>query len=250
MKKVWALVSVYAGLATLAGSCQARTEKNAASAPVCAPGTTQECVCTTAQSGAQSCNDEGSAWRECECTAPPVPQLPSELHVKRLVLDGEKGRQRAVLDTVGGPALGDTDASRSTQGERMAGEAIRREFPPKTSRQKSSETEKPKIALANVPEQMRWVKRGQTLQDPTIGEWKAAARKDKVVTAGAWLMVTTWRGHVKVPADFGRLKIKAESLADAIDTAVSDIRADGEMAGMKINEIAVSLIAISGDTGP
>lgn len=38
--------------------------------PICAPGTTQSCICPGGASGVQTCNSAGSGWDACVCSSP------------------------------------------------------------------------------------------------------------------------------------------------------------------------------------
>jgi len=90
---------------------------------------------------------------------------------------------------------------------------------------------------------------GGTLNNATIGEWKAATYKNKLATAADWLAATKWKNGMNTMEDIDRLKVKARVLVVAIDDAI-DVDDKGELSTMNINEIGAAIITLSNDLGP
>ncbi|CAN5319614.1 hypothetical protein BH24GEM2_BH24GEM2_07810 [soil metagenome] len=88
---------------------------------------------------------------------------------------------------------------------------------------------------------------GATLHNATVGQWKAAAYDNKLATAGDWLSATRWKGHLNTPADFDRLKTKANALVKAIDGSLVSGK---QLDSMPVNEVAAALVTMSADFGP
>lgn len=62
-------MAVFIAAASMAGACGAER--------VCAPGSTQACVCTGNGSGAQTCAADGARWGGCECAVSAAIEPPS-----------------------------------------------------------------------------------------------------------------------------------------------------------------------------
>jgi hypothetical protein len=60
------------------------------------------------------------------------------------------------------------------------------------------------------------------------------------------LASTEWKGHLNSPADFNKVKIKAQKLVETVDKVV----AKQEIESMNVTEIAASIITMSSDLGP
>ena len=60
-------------LPPLAGTCAEAPAKVATPAPVCVPGTTQECLGPGACRGAQACLADRNGYSNCDCGSAPVP---------------------------------------------------------------------------------------------------------------------------------------------------------------------------------
>jgi hypothetical protein len=88
---------------------------------------------------------------------------------------------------------------------------------------------------------------GATLHNATVGQWKAAAYDNKLATAGDWLSATRWKGHLNTPADFDRLKTKANALVKAIDGSLVSGK---QLDSLPVNEVAAALVTMSADFGP
>jgi hypothetical protein len=74
----------------VAGSSGGDSGQAPAPDPVCEAGRTVECPCVDAESGAQSCADDGSKWLECVCAEPgtePPEVPPSEACEGKLMHD-------------------------------------------------------------------------------------------------------------------------------------------------------------------
>ena len=87
---------------------------------------------------------------------------------------------------------------------------------------------------------------GGDLHRATIAEWRKASYQNKLATASDWLAGTIWKGHLKTPEDFVRLKLKSQMLVNAVDRTIAGLEIDY----MKVAEIATSLIALSNDFSP
>jgi hypothetical protein len=91
----------------------------------------------------------------------------------------------------------------------------------------------------------RWFS-GGNLHNATIAEWKSATHRNKLATCGDWLASTKWKGSLNSPADFEKLKVKAEMLLKAVDKTV-----EGEtVEEMKVAEVAAAIITMSNDLSP
>ena len=87
---------------------------------------------------------------------------------------------------------------------------------------------------------------GGSLHTATVAQWKNATDQNKLATAADWLAATKWKGYLKSPADFDRLKIKAQMLTDAVDEVVAVEKNDS----LTVTELAAAIITISYDLGP
>jgi uncharacterized protein (UPF0297 family) len=87
---------------------------------------------------------------------------------------------------------------------------------------------------------------GGNLHSATIAEWKAATYHNKLATAGDCLAATKWRGYLKSPDDFDRIRVKAQMLVSAVDGAVPAELWDS----VRVNDIAAAIIVMSNDLGP
>lgn len=93
----------------------------------------------------------------------------------------------------------------------------------------------------------QWYENG-SLHNATVGEWKSASSENKLATAGYWLSLTKWKGHVRSTDDSSKLKIKAQMLANGVDVAVTE--AEGALEPLQVIEIATLLITGADDLGP
>ncbi len=87
---------------------------------------------------------------------------------------------------------------------------------------------------------------GGNLHKATIAQWKNASSQNKLATAADWLTGTKWKGHLTSPADFDRLKSKAQMLANAVDGSTAGLPVDYLLSA----EIAVTILALANDLGP
>lgn len=91
----------------------------------------------------------------------------------------------------------------------------------------------------------RWFD-GGTLHNATHAQWMAASNRNKLATAGDWLISTKWKGRLNTPTDFDRLKLKAQMLVAGVD-GVASVQGTGSMS---VTESAAALIAMSNDLAP
>ena len=89
---------------------------------------------------------------------------------------------------------------------------------------------------------------GGNLHNATVEQWKRATYQNKLATAADWLAATEWKNHLKVPADFDRLKVKAQMLVNAVDKVVAGKETDSLQ--LTVTEIAAALVVMSNDLGP
>ncbi len=87
---------------------------------------------------------------------------------------------------------------------------------------------------------------GGTLHGATAAQWKSGTYQNKLATAADWLAATIWKGHLKSPSDFDRVKVKAQMLVTAVDEVVAGEQPDS----LQASEIAAALITMSNDLGP
>jgi len=69
--------------------------------------------------------------------------------------------------------------------------------------------------------QTQWFQ-GGTLHRATLAQWRAATNANKLATAADWLAATKWKGHLRSPSDFDRIKVKAQMLVNAVNEVASD----------------------------
>ncbi len=62
----------------------------------------------------------------------------------------------------------------------------------------------------------QWYENGN-LHNATVAQWKGATYQNKLATAADWLAATKWRGYLKSPDDFDKIKVKAQMLVNAVD---------------------------------
>ena len=103
----------------------------------------------------------------------------------------------------------------------------------------------PAISSGGRSSSDRWFE-GGNLHGATVEEWQAATADNKLATTADWLAGTKWKGSLKSPSDFERLKQKAQMLVDAIDLVASTEGAESSNVGV----IAASLITMASDLGP
>lgn len=87
---------------------------------------------------------------------------------------------------------------------------------------------------------------GGNLHNATVVQWKGATYQNKLATAADWLVATKWKGYLKSPDDFDKLRVKAQMLVNAVDEVVTVEKTDS----LQVNEIAASIITLSNDLGP
>ncbi|MCH7974560.1 MAG: hypothetical protein IH949_11885 [Bacteroidetes bacterium] len=87
---------------------------------------------------------------------------------------------------------------------------------------------------------------GGNLHNATVAQWKGATYQNKLATAADWLAATKWKGHLKSPADFDKLKVKAQMLVDAVDEVVTVKKTDL----LQVTELAAAIVTMSNDLGP
>jgi uncharacterized protein (UPF0297 family) len=87
---------------------------------------------------------------------------------------------------------------------------------------------------------------GGSLHNATVAQWKAATYQNRLATAADCLAATKWKGYLRSPGDFDRLKAKAQILVSAVDGAVPSELWDS----VGVNEIAAAIIVMSNDLGP
>ena len=88
--------------------------------------------------------------------------------------------------------------------------------------------------------------RGGSLHNATAAQWKSATYQNKLATAADWLTSTKWKGHLKSPNDFNKIKVKSRVLVNAVDEVVTVKKIDS----LQVNEIAAAIITMSNDLGP
>jgi len=91
----------------------------------------------------------------------------------------------------------------------------------------------------------QWFQGGK-LHKATVAQWKGATYQNKLATAADWLATTKWKGYLKSPDDFVKLKVKAHMLVKAVDGAVTEKITDS----LIVTEIAAAIITMSNDLGP
>lgn len=67
---------------------------------------------------------------------------------------------------------------------------------------------------------------GGTLHDATVEQWKRGTSDNKLATAGDWLTLTIWEGHLITTDDFDRLEEAAKLLAHGLDTSIAEAEQD------------------------
>jgi len=87
---------------------------------------------------------------------------------------------------------------------------------------------------------------GGNLHGATFAQWRGATYQNKLATAADWLAASKWKGHLKSPSDFARMKVKAQILVNAVDQAVTV----EEMDSLQVTESAAVIITLSNDLGP
>ncbi len=70
--------------------------------------------------------------------------------------------------------------------------------------------------VTRSPEPKKWFQNG-TLHKATMAEWNMGSFENKRATAADFLASTIWEGHLNSPADFEKLKVKAEMLVKGMD---------------------------------
>lgn len=90
---------------------------------------------------------------------------------------------------------------------------------------------------------------GGTLHNATVSQWNSSTHQNKLATAADWLAGTTWKGHLKTPNDFNKLKIQAERLVDGVDEIVYGLDLSS-FNSTKVNEFAAALTTLSNDLSP
>ena len=89
---------------------------------------------------------------------------------------------------------------------------------------------------------------GWNLHNATLAEWVKSSYRNKLATAGDWLVVSKWKGALNSTDDFDRLKVKAEMLVEAVDGVAT---ADSNLnESLTAKEIAASILTLSNDLGP
>jgi hypothetical protein len=87
---------------------------------------------------------------------------------------------------------------------------------------------------------------GGTLHKATVAQWKSATYQNKLATAADWLAATKWKGYLKSPDDFDKIKVKAQMLVNAVDEVVTVKQTDP----LQVAEIAAAIVLMSNDLGP
>ncbi|NQW23381.1 MAG: hypothetical protein HQ475_08060 [SAR202 cluster bacterium] len=87
---------------------------------------------------------------------------------------------------------------------------------------------------------------GGTLHRATVSSWRSATYGNKLATAADFLTATLWKGQLKSPDDFDRLKLKATMLVAAID----DVATVELTASLDVAEIASGIFLLGNDLGP
>ncbi|GAI01876.1 unnamed protein product [marine sediment metagenome] len=110
--------------------------------------------------------------------------------------------------------------------------------------QKSDDSRGRQVRTSSRPTK-QWFQ-GGNLHNATVAKWKIATNQNKLATASDWLAATNWKGHLNTPADFDRLKVKAQMLVGAIEETA---KAEGSDA-LKVNEIGAIIMTMANDLGP
>jgi len=118
-------------------------------------------------------------------------------------------------------------------------------------------TPKPTPTPRPTPKELEPIKRdsnerwfsGGNLQNVTIREWKAGTRDNKIASCADMLSATIWKGHLKTPEDFNRLRLAATKLTNSIDEVSKEINGEMETA-MISSEVAVGLMSMTDGFGP
>jgi len=108
-------------------------------------------------------------------------------------------------------------------------------------------TNTPTRTPTNTPTttQTQWFQ-GGTLHRATLAQWRAATNANKLATAADWLAATEWKGHLRSPSDFDRIKVKAQMLVNA----VNEVASDQDVGSVSATETAAAIILMSNDLGP
>lgn len=93
--------------------------------------------------------------------------------------------------------------------------------------------------------QIQWYE-GGTLHKATVAQWNAATNQNKLATAADWLAATKWKNHLNSPADFNKMKVKAQILVNAINEAASEKQPES----WQITDVATPIMLIANDIGP
>jgi hypothetical protein len=112
-------------------------------------------------------------------------------------------------------------------------------------RERDDTTTSSPSSVSSAQETTEWFQ-GGNLHNSSVADWKVATRQNKLATAADWLTATKWKGHLTSPQDFDRLKLKAETLVNAVDEAVAGQNVDH----LEVREIAAALLTMSNDLGP
>ena len=103
-----------------------------------------------------------------------------------------------------------------------------------------------KSGILNLTSSSKQWFHGGNLHNATVGQWKSATYRNKLATSADWLAATLWKGYLKSPSDFDKIKVKAQMLVNPVDGVVTVDNIDF----MQVAEIAVSVMMMSNDLGP
>lgn len=87
---------------------------------------------------------------------------------------------------------------------------------------------------------------GGNLHKATIAQWKTATYRNKLATASDWLGASKWKGHLKSPRDFDRLKAKAEKLVVEVDAGVAEFDSM-KASDLSLTNLVAMILTLSDD---
>ena len=99
------------------------------------------------------------------------------------------------------------------------------------------------LAAPTVAQKKKWFT-GGNLHNATMRQWAMSSYNNQLATAADWLARSKWKGALKTPGDFDRLRVKANMLVKAVTNAGQDVPTK------KAVEIAAAIVTLSNDLGP